>query len=108
MARFSGVIGFGEAVTNETTGVTEDIITERSYLGDVVQDILKTQEGGEINNSIRFQNLFSIVADAYIREHIAAMRYLKWQGVLWVIANFDVKHPRIVLRLGGEYNGPTA
>lgn len=108
MAKFSGVIGFGEAVFSEATGVSEDVMTERNYFGDVVQDILKTQEGAEIHNALRFQNLISIVADAYLSEHISAMRYIRWQGVFWVISNFDVKHPRIILRLGGEYNGPKA
>lgn len=107
MARFSGVIGFGESVLDTNTGVSEDVITERHYYGNIVQDILKVQEANEIHNGLRFQNLISIVADAYVREHITAMRYIKWQGVLWVISSFDVQHPRLILRLGGEYNGPT-
>jgi len=107
MARFSGVIGFAEVVLNTTTGVSEDVIAERKYFGSVVQDILKAREGGEIHNDLTFQNSISIVKDAYLSEHITAMRYIRWQGVLWVINYVEVQHPRLILRLGGVYHGPT-
>ena len=47
------------------------------------------------------------VADAYANEHFFAMRYVKWAGVLWKVDNVDVESPRLILRLGGVYDGPT-
>ncbi|MCA1806977.1 MAG: hypothetical protein LC687_03870, partial [Actinobacteria bacterium] len=53
-------------------------------------------------------NSISIVADAYANEHFFAIRYIRWAGTLWTVQNVDVESPRLVLRLGGVYNGPTA
>lgn len=109
MAKFYGEIGFGETVENPPgSGVYEDNVVERSYFGDIVRDSLRFREGDKINNDLTVSNSISIVADAYANEHIFAMRYIKWQGVFWVVSNVDVKYPRLEIRLGGVYNGPKA
>jgi hypothetical protein len=110
MAKFYGEIGFNEGTVEEPadSGVFIDVIIERSYFGDVVRDSLRFREGDKINNDLTVSNSISIVADAYANEHIFAMRYIKWQGVLWVVSNVDVKHPRLEIRLGGVYNGQPA
>ena len=104
MARFFGAIGY--SVTEETApGVHKEIITEKPYYGDVVRSTRELREGEQINDDISVQNSISIVADAYANEHIFAMRYIRWQGVLWKITKVDVQRPRLVLRLGGVWNG---
>lgn len=84
-----------------------DVITERSYYGDVVRDSIRFRESDKINNDLSVGNSISIVADAYASEHIFAMRYVKWQGTLWVVSRVEVQSPRLILRLGGVYNGVT-
>lgn len=110
MAKFSGVIGFGGGFVENpaNSGIFTEEITERPYFGDVVRDALKFREADKINNDLTVSNSISIVADAYANEHIYAMRYIRWQGVLWVVSNVDVQHPRLVIRLGGVYNRNTA
>lgn len=107
MAKFYGVIGYGEQVEIRP-GVWDDVITEYSYYGDVVRNSRRLDQADKINNDLSVGNSISIVADAYAREHFFAMRYIKWAGTLWKIANIDVESPRLILRLGGVYNGPTA
>jgi hypothetical protein len=107
MARFYGVIGFAAAVET-AAGVWTDVITEFSYFGDVVKSNRKLDEGEKVNFDISVQNSISIVADAYASEHIFAMRYVNWAGALWVVSTVEVQSPRLLLRLGGVYNGPTA
>lgn len=107
MAKYHGVIGFG--ATQETApGVWQDVITEKPYYGDVVRNTRKLQEGEQLNNDLSVGNSISIVADAYANEHFFAMRYIKWAGSLWTISEVEVQRPRLLLRLGGVYNGPTA
>jgi hypothetical protein len=36
------------------------------------------------------------------------MRYVEWLGTLWVVTNVEVQSPRLLLTLGGVYNGPKA
>jgi hypothetical protein len=85
----------------------EDVITEYPSYGDVLRNTRGLNDGTSVNDDISVGNSISIVADAYAREHFFAMRYLSWQGALWKIEEVEVVHPRLVLRLGGVYNGPT-
>lgn len=106
MARFYGEIGFGETVEGPD-GVWNDVIEEKPYFGDVVRIARTLQAGMSVNDDISVGNSISIVADAYASEHIFAMRYVRWQGVLWKIEEVQVERPRLLLRLGEVYNGPT-
>lgn len=107
MAKFYGEIGYGESV-EAAEGVWKDVITVRNHYGDVLRNSRTLREGEKVNNDLSVGNSISIVADAYANEHFFAMRYIKWAGTLWTISNVDVQSPRLILRLGGVYNGPTA
>jgi len=105
MAKFYGKVGYG--VTVETApGVWEDTITEISYFGDVVRNTRKLQDGQYVNSDISVNNSISIVADAYANAHFFAIRYVEWAGTLWTVSDVEVQSPRLLLRLGGVYNGP--
>jgi hypothetical protein len=109
MAKFHGEIGYGEtAETPPDSGVWVDSITERLYFGDVVRNAASNQEGEQLNNDISVSNSISIVADAYANENFHAIRYIKWMGSLWSVTEVEVQRPRLLLRLGGVYNGPVA
>jgi hypothetical protein len=105
MARFFGEIGYGAQIES-APGVWKDGIVEKSYYGDVIRPSKQSQEGQSVNKDITVGNSISIVADEYAGEHFLAIRYIRWLGVLWTVANVDVQHPRLVLRLGAKYNGP--
>ncbi len=109
MVKFYDVVGYaGENVEIEP-GVWADEITERSYYGDVIRPTRQSRETQEsVNNDLSVGNSISIVADAYANEHFHAIRYVRWSGSLWSVPNIDVQPPRLILRLGGVYNGPTA
>lgn len=106
--RFYGKVGYGETVESPTaSGVWEDVITEVSYYGDIVRNSRQMLDGQKVNDDLTVNNSISIVADPYANEHIFAMRYAEWQGVLWKISDVEVQGPRLLLRLGGVYLGPT-
>lgn len=107
MAKFYGEIGYGFSVET-APGVFQDQIVEQSYYGDVVKNTRKLQEGENLNSDITVNNSISIVADAYANEHFFAIRYIKWAGALWTVSDVEVQSPRLILRLGGVYNGPRA
>ena len=107
MAKFFGVIGYGESV-EEAPGVWTDTITEYPYYGDVVRNTRRLDNGEKVNNDLSVGNSISIVADAYAREHFFAMRYINWAGTLWIVSDVEVRSPRLILRLGGVYDGPPA
>ena len=106
MAKFYGEIGYG-ATIETAPGVWQDEIAEYIYYGDVVRNTRRLQEGEQLNNDLSVGNSISIVADAYANEHFFAIRYIRWAGTLWTVADVEVQSPRLLLRLGGVYNGPT-
>lgn len=107
MAKFYGAIGYGAAVES-APGVWTDVITEKSYFGDVLRNTRVLASGEKVNNDLSVNNSISIVADAYANEHFFAIRYIRWAGALWTVSEVEVQSPRLLLRLGGVYNGPTA
>lgn len=109
MARFRGAIGYAdEAVeTPPGSGVFVEQIVEKMYTGDLVKNNRKLEEAEKVNLDISVGNSISVVADAYANEHFFAIRYVRWSGALWTVTNVEVQSPRLLLRLGGVYNGPT-
>lgn len=106
MARFHGVIGFAQ--TEETApGVWSEVVREREYFGDILRNTFQYQQGKELNSNLTLNNMFSIVADAFAYGNFGTMRYVKWMGSLWQITNIEIQRPRLILTIGGVYNGST-
>ena len=107
MPRFAGVVGYGAIQEIPPgSGKWDDVITERSYFGDVVRNTRKIREGEKVNDDITTGNSISIVADEFANGHFFDIRYVTWLGVQWKVADVEVQSPRLILRLGGVYNGP--
>jgi hypothetical protein len=106
MARFFGRVGYGVPIET-APGVWVDEIVEHSYYGDVVRNARNLREGENLNFDLSVQNSISIVADAWANDHFFAIRYVEWAGALWTVSSVEVQSPRLLLRLGEVYNGPT-
>lgn len=105
MAKFYGPVGY---VYDETENdVTVEKPYERYYKGDLVKNNRRLEKGEGLNDDISISNQISIVADPYALSHIFAMRYVKWMGSAWKVSTVDVQTPRLILSLGGLYNGET-
>lgn len=107
MAKFYGVIGY--AVTKETApGVWTEEITEQSYYGDLTRNMRRLQDSGDLNDDINVANEIGIVADPYANANFHSMRYVAFMGAKWKISKVEVQYPRLILTLGGVYNGKQA
>lgn len=106
MAKFFGKIGYVENVVT-APGVTDEMPKEYEYYGDVLRNTRKYESGEHLNDNLNVNNMISIVADAYAYDHFFAMRYIKWMGACWKITNVEVQRPRLILTIGGVYNGIT-
>ena len=106
MNRFYGAIGYGVSY-EKTPGVYDDEIVERSYYGDVLQNNRKISQGESINDNIDVNNRISIVADAFAMNHFHSIKYVKWMGAAWKVPSVEVQRPRLILTIGGVYNGET-
>lgn len=66
------------------------------------------QNGNGTNDNLVINNIISIVADSYANENMGAMKYVRWRGDLWTITNIEIQRPRLILTIGGLYNGPVS
>ena len=100
MAKFYGVIGY--AVTEETKpGVWTDY-------GDLTRNTRRLQSAEQLNDNINVANEISIVADPFANENFHSMRYVEFMGAKWKVTSVEVQYPRLILTMGGVYNGEQA
>lgn len=104
MAKISGVIGY--RISTETApGVWKPSIIERPYYGDLLKNTRRLQSTDKVNDDVTISNEVSIVADPYANENFHSMLYIQFMGAKWKITNIEVQYPRLILSLGGLYNG---
>ena len=104
MPKFCGNIGY--AISKETTtGVWIEDIVERQYFGDVYRNTRKLQSGNQVNDSIDISNEISILSDPFANENFHSMRYVTYMGAKWKVSSVEVRYPRLILTVGGLYNG---
>lgn len=107
MAKWHGVIGFVKT-EEQVPGVWKGVATERKYYGDVIRNNRRLQSTSQLNDDITISNSISIIADPYAKENFHAMRYAEFMGTKWKISDIQVEYPRLILTLGGVYNGEQA
>lgn len=107
MAKFYGAIGFA-IPTKTARGVFEDEIVERNYRGDIQSQSRRWQPGETLTDELTCSMRISIVADNFANINLGQIKYAKYGGTAWKINTVEVARPRIVLSVGGVYNGPQA
>lgn len=104
MAKFYGSVGYSETVET-APGVYTYRIIERDHYGDLLRNMSRWQAGNSLNDDLTINNQISIVADQYAYENFQSMKYVKFMGAKWKITNVEVQRPRLILSVGGVYNG---
>ena len=108
--RFSGTVGFGTP-TESAPGVWRDVITERTYFGDVIRNARRldpaTLVPPETAGNLVLENSISILADAEAFDSYMNIKYIKWEGNYWTVTNVEVRRPRLILAIGGLWNADT-
>jgi hypothetical protein len=89
-------------------GVYEEMITTRKYYGDLIRNTRRLQPTDQLNDNINVTNEISIVADPFAVQNFHTMRFAELNGVRWKVTSVEVKPPRLVLSLGGVWNGEQA
>ena len=104
MARYHGYVGYG--VDTETyPGVWQEVITEHEYFGDVIKNRINVQQDNSVNAGIKINSNISIIGDPFAYDNLYAIRYVTYLGKKWNVTSIDIERPRLVLSIGGIYNG---
>lgn len=108
MAKFYGAVGYA-IPTEERPGVYKDIIEEHEYYGEIVRLSTRwTSSPESTNDDLTMNNQISILADPFAKNHFHQMKYIRFMGAEWKITSVEPRYPRLLLTVGGVYNGPTA
>lgn len=104
MGRWYGKVGYVKSV-EISPGVYDDEIVEHEHYGDVQQINRRFQSTEHLNDDLTISMELSIVASPYAKKNFHYIKYAEFMGVKWKVINTELRHPRLVLTLGGEYNG---
>lgn len=105
--RFYGKVAFCDDNVEGAPGVYTEHLLIRDYYGDVLSDNRYWNQPETLNDDLTIKNRLSILADSYAFDHFGAMRYVEMFGQRWSISSVEIKRPRLIISLGGLYNGPS-
>lgn len=104
MAKWFGRIGY--VIERETKpGVWREETDIRSYYGDIIQMNRRTDSSEYLNDNINISNRFSIIADPFAIQNSQYMKFLEFMDVNWKITSVEMQYPRLIISVGGIYNG---
>lgn len=104
MAKWYGKVGY---ITNKeiVPGTWLSEAVERSYYGDTMRAISKWKPAGKVNDDVDVSSQISIVADPFAFENFQSIRYVEFMGGFWEVISIELQRPRLILSIGGVYNG---
>lgn len=102
-----------EHITQLNRSVNNNLMSQIEYLtsmyyGDLTHNTRRLQSAEQLNDNINVANEISIVADPFANENFHSMRYVEFMGAKWKVTSVEVQYPRLILTMGGVYNGEQA
>lgn len=108
MAKWNGIVGYVDTV-DQGNGIWEEtVICEQRYFGDVVNPSMRYRGAEKLNDDLVTTDKISLLADAFALANFSKIRYAEYMGDFWKVEHISISRPRLVLTLGGVYNGPTS
>jgi hypothetical protein len=104
MAKYFGKVGYA-IPTVVKPGVTEEKITEKDFCGEDTRAISRWNTSTQLNDNIDIDKQISIIADPFAYNNFMFIRYITVYGQRWKVNSVEVKYPRLILSVGGIYNG---
>lgn len=108
MSKWFGKVGYSLPETETSPGIWEALLVEHEYYGEITSDKRRHQNSGEINSGVALANVISIIADPFAYENCSYIAYVEIMGTKWSVTEIDAsQRPRLILTVGGVWNGNT-
>ena len=107
MAKWYGKIGYIKTEEVEP-GIWKPQVTERQYFGDILRVSSKWSTSSKVIDDLNVSNQISIVADPFALQNFQSIKYVEFMGALWDVTSVEIQYPRLILTVGGVYNGEQA
>lgn len=104
MNKWYGTVGY---ITNEEVepGDWRPVVTENKYFGEVLEYTSKWVSVSKANDDTDVTARISIVADPYAYQNFSKIKFAEFMDTMWEVKSITPHYPRLVLTLGGVYNG---
>lgn len=104
MSKFSGLVGY---VTQLETspGVWSSVENSNMMKGDVIRQSSNSQNGDKVNSDVTLSHRVSLLGDAHSFNNYYNIRWVEVDGRKWQVASVEIQRPRIIVTLGGVWNG---
>lgn len=102
--RYFGKVGY-VGTRDIGSGVFEPFVEERPYYGEVTRLQSRWEGGASINDNVSINNQISILADPFAYENFQYIKYVEFMDTMWNVNSIEVQRPRLILTIGGVYNG---
>ena len=105
MARWFGKVGYSETVeTAPGKWMPQDTVYE--YYGDITRNSTRwTGQSETTNDDLTINVQVSIMADPFAIEHFSSIKWIEYMGAKWKVTSVEPQPPRLILTLGGVWNG---
>lgn len=104
MPKFYGSVVYSKT-TEESQGIWVENLTEKKYYGDILKNNKRQSSGDQVNSEKLLNIIISIVADPFAYENFSDISYVEYMGVFWKVTSVEIQSPRILITVGGRYNG---
>lgn len=104
MAKYAGLVGY---VTQEEVevGVWAPVEDEHMMRGDIIGKGNSFTQADKVNDDINLSNRISLMGNEFAWKNYTHIRYVHYLGEKWKVTSIDVQRPRIIVTLGGVWNG---
>ena len=103
--KYYGTVGFWSEDAEVRPGVYMPGIVKKNYTGDVLRNTQRWNSTSNPNDNLSVNNRISILADMYMNENLSSIKYVTYMGTKWKVGSLEVQYPRVIIELGGVYNG---
>lgn len=80
--------------------------TEKPYYAELMRNQMAYwSEANKTIDDLTFNHSISILANDFINKNGAMIKYVIVRGVKWRVTSIEFQWPRIILSVGGLYNG---
>lgn len=105
--KYVGMVGYAMTVEVKP-GVCEEKIIEKPFCGEDTNTISRWKTNTQVNDDIDISKQISILADPFAYANFSHIRYITVVDIpneRWKVNSVEVKYPRLILNIGGLYNG---
>lgn len=106
--RYSGRVGYVHDAVETIPGIWEPAIIVKRMRGNVESLTSRSDNNDKVNSDLSTTHRISVVGDKYSFANFMYIRFAEHMGQFWEVNSVQVMgRPRMILNIGGLYNGPT-